>query len=53
MTAVISEQFNAVELYGLRELMVNRDYKRIREYGEKHHPTGSTQSSVVENEKAA
>ena len=53
VTAVISEQFNAVELYGLRELMVNRDYKRIREYGEKHHSTGSTQSSVVENEKAA
>ena len=32
ITAVISENFNAVELYGLRELMVNRDYKRLEEY---------------------
>jgi anaerobic magnesium-protoporphyrin IX monomethyl ester cyclase len=32
ITAVISEKFNAVELYGLRELMVNRDYKRIDAY---------------------
>lgn len=32
MTAVISKNFNAVELLGLRELMVNRDLKRINEY---------------------
>lgn len=32
ITAVISENFNAVELLGLRELMVNHDYKRIEEY---------------------
>ena len=34
VTAVISENFNAVELLGLRELMVNRDLKRINEYEE-------------------
>ncbi len=32
ITAVISENFNAVELLGLRELMVNRDLKRISAY---------------------
>jgi radical SAM superfamily enzyme YgiQ (UPF0313 family) len=32
VTAVISKKFNAVELYGLRELMVLRDLKRIEEY---------------------
>jgi radical SAM superfamily enzyme YgiQ (UPF0313 family) len=32
VTAVIATNFNAVELYGLRELMVNRDYKRLEEY---------------------
>ena len=32
LTAVISKNFNAVELLGLRELMVNRDLKRISEY---------------------
>lgn len=32
LTAVISHNFNAVELLGLRELMVNFDYKRIRDY---------------------
>lgn len=32
ITAVISENFNSVELYGLRELMVRLDYKRIAEY---------------------
>ena len=32
VTAVISQKFNAVELYGLRELMVLRDLKRIAEY---------------------
>lgn len=32
ITAVISENFNAVELLGLRELMVQGDVKRILEY---------------------
>ncbi len=32
ITAVINKQFNAVELYGLRELMVRRDVRRIDEY---------------------
>jgi len=32
VTAVISHNFNAVELLGLRELMVNFDYRRVREY---------------------
>jgi anaerobic magnesium-protoporphyrin IX monomethyl ester cyclase len=32
ISAVISANFSAVELLGLRELMVNRDFKRIREY---------------------
>jgi anaerobic magnesium-protoporphyrin IX monomethyl ester cyclase len=30
ITAVISANFNAVELLGLRELMLARDYKRLR-----------------------
>jgi radical SAM superfamily enzyme YgiQ (UPF0313 family) len=32
ITAVINKKFNAVELYGLRELMVQRDVRRIDEY---------------------
>lgn len=32
ITAIISHNFNAVELLGLRELMMNFDYKRIEEY---------------------
>jgi len=32
VTAVISKKFNAVELYGLRELMVQRDLKRLAAY---------------------
>ena len=32
ITAVISKNFNAVELLGLRELMVNKDIRRIDEY---------------------
>ncbi len=32
ITAVISANFNAVELLGLRELMVQKDFKRIDEY---------------------
>ena len=43
ITAVISKNFNAVELYGLRELMVQRDLRRIAAYEEewnRHHPEG-------------
>ena len=32
ITAVISENFNAVELYGLRELMLDFDYDQIGQY---------------------
>jgi radical SAM superfamily enzyme YgiQ (UPF0313 family) len=32
ITAVISKKFNAVELYGLRQLMVQRDLRRIAAY---------------------
>ncbi len=32
ITAIISHNFNAVELLGLRDLMMNFDYKRIAEY---------------------
>jgi radical SAM superfamily enzyme YgiQ (UPF0313 family) len=32
VTAVISKKFNAVELYGLRELMMQRDLRRIAAY---------------------
>jgi anaerobic magnesium-protoporphyrin IX monomethyl ester cyclase len=32
VTAVISKKFNAVELYGLRQLMVQRDLRRIDAY---------------------
>jgi radical SAM superfamily enzyme YgiQ (UPF0313 family) len=32
VTAVISKKFNAVELYGLRELMMNHDLVRIEAY---------------------
>ena len=40
ITGIISHNFNAVELLGLRELMINFDYKRIREYEQlwrRHH----------------
>jgi len=35
VTGVICENFDAVELYGLRELMINFDYKRIDEFEKK------------------
>jgi len=40
ISAVISKNFNAVELLGLRELMIRHDYDRIRAYEKlwrKHH----------------
>ena len=41
VTANICHNFNAVELYGLRELMVNFDYRHLDEYEaiwKKAHP---------------
>ena len=35
VTGVICENFDAVELYGLRELMINFNYRRIDEYERK------------------
>jgi radical SAM superfamily enzyme YgiQ (UPF0313 family) len=50
ITAVISHNFNAVELLGLRELMVNFDYKRIGEYEQywraAHHIPASAPSTL-------
>lgn len=40
ITAVISNNFSAVELLGLRELMVNKDQKRIDEYEKTKHDCG-------------
>jgi radical SAM superfamily enzyme YgiQ (UPF0313 family) len=44
VTAVICKKFNAVELYGLRELMVLRDLRHIAEYetdwNKRHGSTG-------------
>jgi anaerobic magnesium-protoporphyrin IX monomethyl ester cyclase len=39
VTAVISKKFNAVELYGLRELMVLRDLKRLARYEQEWNRT--------------
>lgn len=35
ITGLISHNFDAVELLGLRELMMNFDYKRVRQYEQK------------------
>lgn len=40
ITAVISENFNAVELLGLRELMIDRNLKRIDAYEKIWHSQG-------------
>ncbi|MFQ5801317.1 MAG: B12-binding domain-containing radical SAM protein [Candidatus Methylomirabilales bacterium] len=53
VTAVISEIFNAVELYGLRELMMRFDYKRIAEYErewKKRHPDADALKKAHEAE---
>jgi len=50
ITAVISHNFNAVELLGLRELMMNFDYKRINEYEQywrKNHNIQDGQPSTI------
>ena len=52
LTAVISENFNSVELLGLRELMVNMDYKRVRDYENywrKAHGLSENQPSAIPN----
>jgi radical SAM superfamily enzyme YgiQ (UPF0313 family) len=52
ITAVISHNFNAVELLGLRELMVNFDYKRLHEYEKywrkAHDITGDSPSTIFQ-----
>ena len=32
ISAVISKNFNAIELIGLREMMLNKDFRKIDEY---------------------
>ncbi len=44
VTAIISDKFNAVELYGLRELLVNRDLKRIDDYERTWNELHATES---------
>lgn len=54
ITAVISHNFNAVELLGLRELMMSFDYKRIREYEKywrKAHNIPGSEPSTIFREK--
>ena len=58
ISAVISKNFNAVELVGLREIMMAKDYKRIDEYEKiwrKNHNIKEDQiSSLMQgSEKAA
>lgn len=57
ITAVISHNFNAVELLGLRELMVNFDYKRIRQYEQywrqAHNIPESAPSTVFKKKESA
>jgi radical SAM superfamily enzyme YgiQ (UPF0313 family) len=55
VTAVICKKFNAVELYGLRELMVLRDVRHIAEYeadwNKRHGSTSRETSSPVTSRK--
>lgn len=54
ITAVISENFNSVELYGLREMMVRFDYKRIAEYErdwKRRHPKADAIKAAEEREE--
>ncbi len=56
ITCVISHNFNAVELAGLREMMINFDYRRINEYERawrKHHdiPDGAPSTLFKPAEK--
>ena len=47
VTAVISKNFNAVELLGLREMMVQFDYKRIREYEKIRNQSHNVSTSAL------
>lgn len=54
VTGVISENFNPVELYGLRELMLRFDYKRLAEYEEewkKRNPQADAIKKAEDREK--
>lgn len=55
VTAIISESFNAVELYGLRELMVQFDYDRLSQYEREwtaHHPNADAIKQADQREGA-
>ncbi len=55
VTAVISENFNALELYGLRELMIRFDYDRLASYEREwklHHPAADAIRVVDDHLKA-
>lgn len=47
VTARICHNFDAVELYGLRELMINFDYKRIGEYERKWKAQHPNQDAIA------
>jgi hypothetical protein len=56
ITAIISENFNSVELYGLREHMIRFDYKRIEEYErewKKWHPEADAIKQAEDREEQA
>lgn len=55
ITAVISHNFNAVELLGLRELMIAGDYRRIAEYEREwnlRHPVRDAKALAKQAEDA-
>lgn len=50
ISAIISHNFNAVELVGLREMMLNRDFRRIDEYERlwrRHHGVAAGAPSTL------
>jgi anaerobic magnesium-protoporphyrin IX monomethyl ester cyclase len=58
ISGVISHNFNAVELLGLRELMINLDYKRVDEYEalwRRHHnvPDGHPSTLVPDRRRSS
>ncbi len=56
LTAIISENFNAVELYGLRELMINFDYDRIADYEREwrlRHPDANAMEAADARERSS
>lgn len=57
ITAVISANFNAVELLGLRELMIARDFKRItayeKEWRARHGEPRFPEAERIERERQA